>query len=159
MTDVGKRLGQANELTVIFPIKHGEEAALRQTLADSALAAQNLFAGIPTVHYARWTILHLGQGDEAGHLLFSSNYDGAFDDYMAALAATIPAALARIWSHCEGWPDDPAPTPAVITYFITDHVEKAALFYSAYPDVTVREVKRALKMQQAVQTLFDALQE
>jgi hypothetical protein len=157
MADVGKRLGQANELTVIAAIKPGATDALRLTLADPTLDAPNLFAGIPTVHYARWTILHLGDGDTSGHLLFSTNYDGAFDDYVAALAATIPTPLDRIWGHCDGWPG--APTPDGITRFITDHAEKAALFYSAYPDATVQDVQRALKIQQAVQTLFDALQE
>jgi hypothetical protein len=158
MSDVGKRLGQANELTVITRIKPGALDALRQILADPALDVPHMFTAIPTVHYARWTVLQLGgDREEAARLLFSSNYDGTFDDYVAALAATIPDALDRIWNHCEGWPGEA--TPEAIRGFITDHAEKAALFYAAYPDATVREVKRALKMQQAVQTLFDALQE
>jgi hypothetical protein len=158
MTDVGKRLGQANELTVIARIKPNMLDALRQALAAPGLEVPTLFAGIPTVHYARWTIFQVeADGEAEARLLFSSNYDGAFDDYMAALAATIPAALDKIWSHCEDWPD--SLSPEAFKRFITDHAEKAALFYAAYPDATVREVKRALKMQQAVQTLFDALQE
>lgn len=158
MADVGKRLGQANELTVITPIKPGAVDALRQTLADPALDAANLFAGIPTVHYARWTIIQLPADHEAGALLlFSSNYDGSFEDYVAALASTIPDALDRIWSHCADWPG--SPSLDVITRYVTDHAQKAALFYASYPDATVRQVQRALKMQQAVQTLFDALQE
>jgi len=158
MTDIGKRLGQANELTVIARIKPGALDALRQTLADPALDVPTLFAGIPTVHYARWTIFQIKvDGADEARLLFSSNYDGAFDDYMAALAATIPDALDQIWGYCEDWPG--SATPDALTRFITDHAEKAALFYAAYPDATVREVKRALKMQQALQTLFDALQE
>ncbi len=90
-------------------------------------------------------------------MLFSCNYDGTFEDYAAALAETIPAALDRIWSHCADWPG--SPSLDVITQYITGHAQKAALFYASYPDATVREVQRALKMQQAVQTLFDTLQE
>jgi hypothetical protein len=158
MPDVGKRLGQANELTIIARIKPGAVDALRETLADPALDTPNMFAAIPTVHYARWTILQLGaDGGQIARLLFSTNYDGAFEDYVAALAAAIPDALARIWGHCEDWPGSAAPD--ALTRFITDHAEKADLFYAAYPDATVQQIKRALKMQQAVQTLFDALQE
>ena len=158
MPDVGKRLGQANELTVIARIKPEAVEALRGTLADPTLDARNMFAAIPTVHYARWTILQLGaDGGAVARLLFSTNYDGAFEDYVTALAAAIPDALDRIWSHCEDWPG--SVTPDTLTGFITDHAEKADLFYAAYPDSTVREVKRALKIQQAVQNLFDALQE
>ncbi len=158
MADVGKRLGQANELTVITPIRPDALEALRQTLVDPALDTPNLFADIPTVHYARWTIVQLPADPAVGALLlFSSNYDGTFEDYMAALASTIPDALDKIWSHCADWPG--SPSLDVITRYITDHAQKAALFYASYPDATVKEVQRALKIQQAVQTLFDALQE
>ena len=103
--------------------------------------AQQLVCGarrstIGRIHYSRFTVL------SEKTLLFLADFDGEFGQLMADLAKHAGPVFDAIFQHV----DNPPPTP------IADHVETfvewtashlvhALNLYTAYPDVTAKEIK------------------
>lgn len=129
------------ELTAIAPLLPGGAETLRQLFrikkqeeADGKPGPLNL---IETIHYARWVIL-----DGGTRLLFTSNYDGNLEDYLAEFAERDEVPLNAIFSQCVGWPGA-RPLGPFLEY-VKAHMVRAEYYYSAYPRHTVKEIKRAL---------------
>ena len=59
-----------------------------------------------------------------------------------------------LFSECVGYPGIHSPD---IKDFIARHQVTAMAFYSAYPDATVREIWKALKTKQVMETLLDSV--
>lgn len=65
--------------------------------------------GLPTIHFAQWSIVPLTTGDDDGPrreaLLFLSNYDGSWESYLDDFLSHLlyPGVIA-IWSHAETSP-------------------------------------------------------
>jgi hypothetical protein len=126
-----------NHFTLSFPLKAPSDAKLLAEQLPPLMPA--LFRAndtIGTVHYSRFTIL------SEKTLLFLGDFDGEFGRLMADLARTAGPVFDSILPHV----DDPPPTPvsANIDAFVkwtTAHLLQAVNLYTAYPDVTARQVK------------------
>jgi len=154
MAALGLTHGQVSELTVVARIRPGQVDSLRETLR--ALDERAIFRAIRTVHFARWVILAPDGDAGDAHLLFTCNYDGPLDAYLADLAAGLPEELSAAWGNCDDWPGSAALPDW--TAFVQRHAITASAFYAAYPDASVQDVARGLKVDSAVQDLLDALQ-
>jgi hypothetical protein len=91
---------------------------------------------IGTIHSSRFTIL-----DEKT-LLFLGDFDGQFGELMADLAKLAGPVFDAIFQHV----DDPPATPVAnnanaFVEWTAKHLLQAATLFSAYPDVTVKEIK------------------
>jgi hypothetical protein len=152
-TDTG-----AQPLTALTPIIPGRRAALQAVLAT---LADRIAAGGPTpldeigtVHFARWVVIP--DAADAGTLLFTSNFDGPWDDYIEDFAATSAQTFNAIYAHCTGWPAGGATDVAAFKQFVRDHEVPADVYYRAYPS-TVKQVKSALTLKRAATQLIDSL--
>jgi hypothetical protein len=56
-------------------------------------------AGIPSIHFARWVIL-----DEGRTLVFFSNFDGSWENYLGDFIDKAAEGLTAVWSNCIGFP-------------------------------------------------------
>lgn len=141
MPDSGKGIQLANnvtELTAIAPLIPGGAEILRQIFYQKRNDGKpGPLDVIETIHYARWVIL-----DGGTRLLFTSNYDGNLEDYLAEFAERDEVPLNTIFSQCVGWPGA-RPLGPFIEY-VKAHMLRAEYYYSAYPRHTVKEIKRAL---------------
>jgi hypothetical protein len=146
------QLGQVTALTTIADIIPERLETLKQVLEAVQQNPSLALAKISTIHYARWVII-----DEGRRLLFTSNFDGTFEDYIQDFVREIPDGLDRIWGHCVGYPGS-RPIEGFFDY-INARRYPAACFYAAYPDSTVPEVRNALKWKAAGEKLVPALQE
>ena len=91
---------------------------------------------IGTVHYSRFTVL------SEKTLLFLGDFDGEFDKLMVDLAKLAGPVFDAIFQHV----DDPPPAPVAVNAdafvkWTKAHLLTAVNLYTAYPSVTVREVK------------------
>ncbi len=91
---------------------------------------------IGRVHYSRFTVL------SEKTLLFLGDFDGEFGQLMADLARLAGPVFDVIFGHV----DNPPPTPvaANANTFVTwtkAHLIQAVNLYTAYPEVTAREIK------------------
>lgn len=142
------------ELTAIAPIQPGGVDALRLLFAGRRLAETigqpSPIEQIESIHYARWVIL-----DGGTRLLFTSNFDGNLEDYLAEFAERDEGPLNAIFRNCEGWPGARPVGPFI--QYVRDHMVPAEYYYSAYPRHTVKEVKRALYWKQRVDEAISGL--
>jgi hypothetical protein len=126
-----------NHFTVKFPLK---------TAADSMALAQQLPPLMPalfsaqdangSVHASRFTIL-----DERT-LLFLGDFDGEFAPLMNDLGKRAGPVFDAIFQHVENSPATPvANNVAAFVEWSAAHLLRAATLFSAYPDVSVKDIK------------------
>ena len=91
---------------------------------------------IGTIHYSRFTVL----SDKT--LLFLGDFDGEFSQLMADLAKHAGPVFDAIFKHV----NSPPPTPVAdnadaFTEWTAAHLLHPVNLYTAYPDVTAKEIK------------------
>lgn len=146
-------------LTALTPIIPGRRAQLQHVLAS---VQQRIAAGGPTpldtigtVHFARWVVLPAGQ--DGGQLLFTTNFDGTWDNYLEDFAAQAAESFDAIYSNCEGWPKRGARDVEAFKAYVREHELNADVYYRAYPMATVKQVKAALGLKEAITNVFAIL--
>jgi hypothetical protein len=150
-------------LTVLAPIRRGEEAPLRdvlraigndikgRTAAGGAARPHVDFAGSASIHFARFAILRdPSHGPDAARLLFSSNYDGSLDAHLDELVR-ITSDMDAIWGRCEGYRGVDA-FPA----FIRTRMHEPEAFYIAFREESADSIRRASALSQRVRGLAAA---
>jgi hypothetical protein len=143
--------GQAYGLTVLTPIARGRESSLVRVLDALESGEESPLADVPGTHFARWVVIddvvyegapqrrdHL----DLGRLLFTSNFDGEPASYLEALRTGLGGRADAIWGHCVGYPGS-ASADAFASYMRAHQVE-SSLFFAAYGDRTVEQVKGSL---------------
>jgi hypothetical protein len=126
-----------NHFTLSFPLKSPADAKLLAEQLPPLMPG--LFQATDTigrVHYSRFTIL------SERTLLFLGDFDGEFEQLMADLARLAGPVFDAIFQHV----DDPPPMPVAankdaFVKWTAAHLLRAVNLYTAYPDVTAREVK------------------
>jgi|GEM_PF-561514 len=104
-----------NQLTHLVDLKPGlpRLALLKLTLWVWSYLAKYSFpeghlGDIQGIHFARWVIVRDeargGAGRAKHRLLFFSNYDGSWEDYLGAFVDRASIGLTTIWCNTEGFP-------------------------------------------------------
>lgn len=142
--------GQMYALTVFTPIVPDRLQELRDHLAGLPRDASPL-ARLGDTHFARWVIVPAFVSDPSQprdehlpspYLLFSATFDGQLDAYLDSLCTELAAEAQTIWGCCVGAPE-PAAGSALKAYLKHNQIQ-TGLFFSAYPDATVDQVRQAL---------------
>ena len=151
----------ATALTALTPIVPGRRAQLQQVLASVGAqinsGGRTALDDIGTVHFLRWVVIP--DGEDGGQLLFTSNFDGPWDDYIEDFAAQSAESFQAIYSNCVGWPEGGPKDVDAFKAYVRQHELKADVYYRAYPEATVKRVKAALKLKDAVNNLLTVLNE
>lgn len=116
--------------------------------------------GLSIIHFARWVIIKrdqwpdLGQGKQHlkyDYMLFCSNFNGTWDQYIDAFSDGIPAGLDALWFGSTKYPNSIPITPfksyIVHNQFDTDY------YYNATPGSAQRDIKRSLRVLSAIREL------
>lgn len=107
---------------------------------------------IGTVHFARWVIV---EPEGAGPLLlFTSNFDGRWDDYIEAFATVAAPVFDQIYGNCVGYPEGGARDVEAFKAYVDRHALPAQIYYSAYPEASVSHVRKALRVTGHVDALL-----
>jgi hypothetical protein len=126
-----------NHFTIKFPLKAAADSkALAQEMPPLMPALFKALDSTERVHASRFTIL-----DERT-LLFLADFDGEFGALMTDLAKTAGPAFDAIFQHVDKPP--PAPVAGNVAAFVewsAAHLLRAATLFSAYPDVSVKDIK------------------
>ena len=144
--------GQAYSLTVLTPVIDGHETELAQHLNGLQSGDQSPLAGVPGTHFARWVVIDdvIYEGPDQGErehlkharLLFTSNFDGPLEPYLEALRTALGNRADEIWRHCIGYPG--AEDAGAFADYLGHHQIDSSLFFAAYGDRTVEDVKSSL---------------
>ena len=126
-----------NHFTLSFPLKTPADAtALAEQLPPLMSGIFQAQDAIGTIHYSRFTVL------SEKTLLFLGDFDGEFGELMAELAKRAGPVFDAIFQHVVNPP--PAPVADHADAFVewtAEHILSAINLYTAYPDVTVQDIK------------------
>lgn len=111
------------------------------------------------IHYARWVIvrpsefprLHPTQPEEKleySYMLFFSNFNGTWEQYVDSFSAAIPSGLNLLWFKNVAWPTA-VPEQPFHRYVLHNQVT-ADHYYSAYPMAASNDVKAAQRVKDAL---------
>jgi hypothetical protein len=122
-------------ITSIANIKPGHADKIKAVL--KALREQEDSPGkkVGTIHFVRWVLI-----DDDTRLLFTSNFDGRWDDYIDVFINRAHEGLDAVWSNCEGFPAGGSQDRENFKKYIEQTEYKAEYFWCAYPDLTVQQI-------------------
>ena len=145
---ISKTVGQVTELTCIAKIIPGKADELRAAL--NAVDPNNL-KKMPTIHFARWVIF-----DNDTRLLFCSNFDGGWEDYLQDFSVNDPEGLDFVFQFCEGWPGAQPFEP--FRDYVRAHQIETTFFYPAYPMASFKQILKALDWKNKTDNYMRELQ-
>jgi hypothetical protein len=126
-----------NHFTLSFPLKSPSDAKLLAEQLPPMMPG--LFQATETigrVHYSRFTIL------SERTLLFLGDFDGEFGQLMADFAKLAGPIFDAILRHVDNPPSTPvSANPDAFVKWSKAHLVQAVNLYTAYPEVTAREIK------------------
>jgi len=104
--------------------------------------------GIPTIHFARWVLI-----DEGRRLLFFSNFDGSWENYLGDFIDKAASGLTAVWSNtqdcprAEGLIGAGARDEQRFKSWTRDHQIFTQVWYSAYDTLTVDNINNNSKIR------------
>jgi hypothetical protein len=157
--------GKAYAMNVITPIRW-HLAWVNKLIFWAAQKLPSTLNGLVTlslIHYARWVIIgrnefphmHADQPKENlnySYMLFFSNFNGSWDQYVDSFTFAIPSGLDMFWKWNIRYPHSVALTP--FHKYIQYNQLQTSHYYSAYPLATSNDIKSAKKLK-AVLIDFD----
>ncbi len=150
MKDQGLQLGQAHEFLILLPLQEGGAERMREKAKTFGLEDVQNINKIATVHDFRYAIF-----DNDTRLLFASTYDGGFEQYIKDFSTIIPDQIDEFFGECADYPGVRHPE---IWAYIAKYQLQALVFYSAYPEVPVRQVWKGQRVLKAFEDLLDQAQ-
>jgi hypothetical protein len=145
---VSDKSGQACALTVMTPIKSGQETELRAYL-EALPRRPSPLARLKRTHFARWVVVSDFVNDDhlcAPFLIFTSNFDGAADSYLDELCHELMPEALQIWGRCAGCPASTA--GGELKEYLLQNRIKTGYFVAAYPNASVAMVQRSLEVRE-----------
>jgi len=136
---------------------------LQRLIFSAARAFPSNFSGLlglSLIHFARWVTISrdqwpdLGQGKQSlryDYMLFCSNFNGTWDQYIDAFSDGIPGGLDLFWYTSVKYPHS-IPITAFKNYITYNQID-TNYYYNATPGAAQRDVKSALKMLGEIRTL------
>ncbi len=118
--------------------------------------------GLSLIHFARWAIIkrdqwpNLGQGPQNlknDYVLFCSNFNGTWDQYIDAFSDGIPNGLNLFWFSAIKYPLSIPITP--FKNYISHNQISSDYYYNATPGSAQRDIKAAIKVRAEVVALAE----
>ena len=112
------------------------------------------------IHFARWVIVKRNQFPNLGgsqppeklnydYLLFFSNFNGTWNQYIDAFSDAIPTGLDIIWRWSVKYPRAIPISP--FKRYIAHNQYYTDYYYDAYPGASTTDVKAAVRLQSEVE--------
>lgn len=118
--------------------------------------------GLRLIHFARWVIVRrsewpdLGQGaahPQNDYMIFCSNFNGTWDQYIDAFSDGIPNGLNVFWYTASKYPGS-IPITGFKTYITHNQID-TDYYYNATPGSAQRDVKAGMRVLDAVRELAE----
>lgn len=134
-----------NHFSSVIAVKPGRLRALTLrgvlkvvNLKARATETHGKLGGIPSIHFAHWCLI-----DDGRHLVFLSNFDGSWENYLGDFIDKAAGYLSAVWSNTVEFPrtfllvrGGAADGPR-FRQWARAHQCPSAVWYSAYPTTTM----------------------
>lgn len=137
-----------NQMTIVSPVKKGlwPQLLLRFFLwwgqRHNQPTQDGKLSGLSTIHFARWVLIDGGK-----LLLFESNYDGSWENYIDDFGDHAATGMNAVWGTSVGFPKGGCLDIEAFKNGIRRYQHPAQFFYSAYPNQTVRNIASDLQLR------------
>ena len=153
--------GKAYAMNVITPIRW-YTAWLNKLIFWFAKKVPSTLKGLISlslIHYARWVIIgrnqfpHVDPQQPAedlqySYMLFFSNFNGSWDQYVDSFTFAIPSGLDMFWKWNIRYPKSVALTP--FHHYINYNQIETLHYYNAYPLAASNDIKAAKRVKDAL---------
>ena len=157
--------GKAYAMNIITPMRPWRTWVQRLIFMASRCMPGTLsnLMGLKLIHFARWVLIRrdqwpdLGQGKQQlrnDYMLFCSNFNGTWDQYIDAFSDGLPDGLDMFWYASTKYPHS-IPISA-FKYYIGHNQIDTNYYYNATPGSAQRDIKRALRLAAALRRLEQA---
>jgi len=154
--------GKAYAMNVVTPMRPWLTWINRLLFMASRALPDKLggLLGLSIIHFARWVIIKrnqwpdLGQGKQTlqnDYMLFCSNFNGTWDQYIDAFSDGIPDGLDLLWYSSTRYPHSIPITP--FKDYIRANQVDTSYYYNSVPGAAQRDVKSALRVRRAILAL------
>jgi hypothetical protein len=132
-------------------------AVLTLASMNARASTKGTLAGIPSIHFAHWALLDRGR-----RLLFCSNFDGSWENYLDDFIDKASVGLTGIWGGTIGFPHarwlflDGAKNGARFKAIARNKQVPSSVFYSAYEKLTVQAIDNNSAIRRDLFTNLDA---
>ncbi len=143
--------------SLVAKVKPNREQAIRDygKKIEEAVKADPSFLASLKLHYLRWVLFDVGGGL---HFMYQGIFDTDFDKYVDdAVAVFNRSGLSTVFENLEGFPEDWR-NPSAFAKFAHEHQCPSFLEYGEYPYVSGDEIKKALKIKEALGQMLDQMQ-
>ena len=151
-----------NHMASISHVKPGwfRRTTLRVVLWFINIVARTIndgkLSGIPSIHFAHWSVI-----DDGRRLLFVSNFDGSWENYLDDFIDKAASGLTAIWSNSVNFPrtkwliKEGARDGARFKAVARDSQTYTNVWYSAYPNLTVEAIDNNSSIREDLFTSLD----
>jgi len=123
---------------------------------EATIAASPDALAILKLHYLRWIMFPI-KGDN--YFMYQGIFDTDFDKYTEDAVSLFGATgINTVFENLEGFPKDWKTNAAAFVKFVRDHQVPSFLEYGEYPFVSSDEIKKALRVKDALSTMLDQMQ-
>ncbi len=155
--------GKAYALNVITPMKPSRTWISRFIFMMSRSIPSTLtgLLGLSIIHFARWVIIERDQWPTMGeiepqnlgndYMLFCSNFNGTWDQYIDAFSDGIPGGLDLLWYTSTKYPHSIPITP--FKNYIVHNQLTTDYYYNATPGAAQRDIKAAIRVSDELKLL------
>ena len=156
----GKAYGM-NVLTPVPPWLTWLQVAIFMTVRALPAQLRGLL-GLKLIHFARWVVIRrsqwpdLGQGKQTlsnDYVLFISNFNGTWDQYIDAFADGLPTGLDLLWYASTKYPHS-IPISTFKDYISANQFD-TGYYYVATPGSAQRDIQAALRVRAELISLTD----
>jgi hypothetical protein len=156
MSNVAGKAYAMNVVTPMRPVRTWINRALFM-VARAVPATLGGLLGLSIIHFARWVIIKrdqwpdLGQGKQSlqnDYMLFCSNFNGTWDQYIDAFSDAIPSGLDLLWYSSTRYPHS-IPISPFKGYIRVNQID-TDYYYNSVPGAAQRDVKAALRVRRAI---------
>ena len=150
-------------MNVITPMKRWKSPILKLAFhVLSAKSKQRKLRTLSFIHFARWTCIspddwpkftgmHTHEYLKRDYLLFESNFNGSWNEYVDAFHTVLARSLNIVWWWSDKFPGSVPLEP--FKKYIQHNQILTDWYYVAYPGSTVSDVKNALCALEALKDL------
>jgi hypothetical protein len=157
--------GKAYGMNVITPMRPWKTWVNRLLFMIARVSPSQLggLLGLSIIHFARWVMIKrdawpdLGQGRPRlrnDYMLFVSNFNGTWDQYIDAFSDGIPNGLDLFWYSSTQYPGSIPITP--FKDYIRANQIDCDYYYNATPGSAQRDIKAALRLWLEIDQLTEA---
>ena len=158
---MGNVEGKATAITVLTPVRRVGPLLLPAVFwaARNVTSSLKKLEQLSFIHYARWALIERfpdgREGERLRHtyLLFESNFNGTWDQYIDAFSEVVPGRMRAIWGTSFGFPG-PMPVEPFKQY-IRRNEYVANHYFCAYPGATTTEIVGAARVEAELQRLVE----